>query len=109
MKLKITYIWPTPIFTATELFDNAIKKKQITIEHPKVHAFISHLLDSSITEKSSPQGEINIDLPLRVKRDTGSFAKEAIKVNDTKIIYLEFMAYQKTVVIHDADTSINFD
>lgn len=103
LSVTVTYKWPVALYNTNELF------KGVSKVHPKVHSFLSHMLDSGITEKSNPQGAVTIKLPCRVKREIDSFSKNAVKSKDTKVVVLEFAAYQKTTIIDDADTSINFD
>lgn len=109
MQVTIKYTWPTAIYNAVQLFEKAkVGDKKISIQHPKVHSFVSNALQSGVTDNSNPQAEIIVDLPQKVQRNTTSLKKEAININDTKIILLELSAYQKSLIFDNADTSINF-
>lgn len=101
--VKISYQWPVALYKPNEMF------KDVAKSHPKVHSFISHMLELDITEKSNPQGGITIILPCRVKREIDSYTKTTVKFNETKIVVLEFQSYQKPKIIDDADNTINFD
>ncbi len=101
--VTITYKWPTALYRSSDLF------KDLGKSDPKVHSFISHMLNSEITEKSNPEGSMTIILPCRVKRETNSYSKTAVKSNDTKIVVLEFESYQKSKIVDDADNTIKFD
>lgn len=110
LQVFIHYVWPTAIYKAIELFENAKNgREKLSIQHPKVHAFVLNALDCGVTSKSNPPAEIIIDLPQKVQRVPSSWKKEAIVSGDTNIVLLEFSAYQKSLVIDDADTSINFN
>lgn len=114
MKVAINYTWPTAIFRAQELFSDEINhpnpKCRISVDHPKIHALTTHLLDFQITENTNPKGTISVLLPIRVQREVGSWTKKAVKKSDgTRIVLLEFKAYQESLIIKDADTTINFD
>lgn len=108
-KVTINFTWPSEFYRANELFQNAIEKKEISSEHPKIHAFLSNWLESGVTENSQPAGKMTIFLPCKVKREIGSWQKKAMTVNETKVIMLEFTAYQNALLVNDADTSLNFD
>jgi hypothetical protein len=109
MQITMRYTWPSAMYKAAELFAQARDgKEKLSLYHPKVHAFMSHLLDSGVTEKSSPIAEMIIDLPKKIQRTTTSWKKEAVISNETNIILLEFTAYQKELFIEEADTTINF-
>lgn len=105
----MSYKWPSPMFKATELFAQAKDgKEKLTLYHPKLHAFMSHMLDPGVTDKSSPMAEMIINLPKKVQRTTTSWKKEAITVDGTNIILLEFTAYQNELFIEEAATTIEF-
>lgn len=105
----INYTWPSSITNPHELFAHELGNL-ITATHPKVHTLISHLLSSGVSLKSRPRGKVAIKLPERVQREVGSWVKHAIKGPDgSKIILMEFKAYQEDIIIKTADTTINFD
>lgn len=109
-KLIITYVWPTALCSAEELFDEKLKgNNAISVDHPKIHAFTSRLLECELTKNSLPQATITIDLPTKVLRENGTWSKSGVKCGDSRIALLEFQAFQKNVVIENADTSITFD
>lgn len=109
MRVSFHYTWPTAIYRAAELFEKAINEKgKLSIQHPKVHAFVANALENGVSSHSIPKGEIIVDLPQKVQRIPSSWKKEAMTVNGTQIILLEFSAYQKSLIIDDADTSITF-
>lgn len=106
--VTINYTWPKEFYNSTDLFKQSIADKEISAEHPKVHAFVSNWVTAGITENSQPKGKITINLPCKVKREIGSWVKKAMTVNNTNLIMLEFTAYQKALLVNDADTSLNF-
>lgn len=109
MQITIKYTWPTAIYKATELFEKAKRDGlRLSIQDPKVHCFVANALQSGVTGNSNPQGEIIIDLPQRVQRHTSTWKKEGFLVNQASILMLEFSAYEKDLVIDDADTSVKF-
>ncbi len=69
---------------------------------------VSHLLQSGVTEKSSLYSEINVELPMKIQRENDTWSIEKVVVDDTKMILLEFSAFQKTLIINDADRSLDF-
>lgn len=110
MQIHIRYEWPEVMFKATQLFSKSTvdKVNKITSSHPKIHSFISHLNKSGVTEKSTLHSNITINLPQKVQRENDSWSMEKVLVSDTKMILLEFSAYQKTLILNDADTSLDF-
>lgn len=54
------------------------------------------------------KGSVVISLPVRVQRELGSFKKYGVKSDDTKVVMIEFKAFQKKLVVDDANTSITF-
>lgn len=111
MACKFTsHEWPEVMFKANELFSKSTvdKVNKITLPHPKIYSFMSHLNKSGVTEKSTLHSNITINLPQKVQRENGSWSMEKVLVSDTKMILLEFSAYQKTLIINDADTSLDF-
>lgn len=105
MNLIISYTWPKPMFSPELLFS---KKPNMPITHPKVHAFASRVLDCEFSEVSKPKGSMVVPLPIKVQRENGTWTKEGFKIEESNIILLEFKAYQKKLIIDDADTSITF-
>lgn len=110
MKIFISYDWPEVLFRSNDLFSKSKTSdgRQLPMNHPKVHSFISHLNDSGVTQKSTLKSTITINLPERVQRENDSWSMEKVVVSDTKIIILEFSAFQKSLIIKDADTSLDF-
>lgn len=110
MHIKINYAWPNAMFKPERVFGESTTENgmKISMGHPKIHAFVSHLLESGVTEKSTLQADITINLPRQVQRENDSWRLEKVSVDDTKMILLEFSAYQKSLIIKDADTSLDF-
>lgn len=110
MEIMVTYDWPEVLFRSDELFSKSKTSdgKKLPMSHQKVHSFVSHLNDSGVTQKSSLKSTITINLPERVQRENDSWTMEKVVVSDTKIIILEFSAFQKSLIIEDADTSLDF-
>lgn len=108
-KLIVSYIWPKAIFQAKTLFAAEITKNELTLQHPKVHSFVSNLMDFGITANSSPITQTTITLPCKVKRELGSYERKAIKVDGTNVLMMQFTAYQKSLLVDEADDSLNFD
>lgn len=90
MTLMLNYVWPSVMVTPKELFPEEMTREENlwTLNHPKIHALMSHLLDRGITEKSRPQGRISIRLPRQVQHDLNTWKKR--EVNGEKIFLLEF-------------------
>lgn len=109
-QIKIKYEWPDVMFKAKKMFEKstADNGRKLSLSHPKVHAFVSHLLDSGVTENSTLHGDITVDLPRQIQRENDSWSMEKVVIDDTKMIILEFSAYQKSLIINDADTSLDF-
>ncbi len=110
MKVNIKYDWPEVMLKASELFSksNGSNGRKLSMSHPKVHSFISHLHDSGFTEKSKLPAEIVINLPKKVQRENNTWSAEKVVVSDTKMIILEFSAFQTALIINDTDTSLDF-
>lgn len=110
MKITITYDWPEVMMKANELFSKSTANngRKLSMSHPKVHSFISHLHDSGVTENSKLSAEIAINFPKKVQRENSTWSAEKVVVSDTKMIILEFSAYQKSLIINDTDTSLDF-
>lgn len=106
--VTIFYSWPTPFYRASEFFEEKIANGEITNDHPKVHCFVSNCIEMGITENANPRGKMTITLPCQVKREIGSWTKEAVNVKGIKMIQLQFTAYQKALLVNDMDTSITF-
>lgn len=110
LQITIKYEWPEVMFKANDLFSksNAANGRKLTMSHPKVHSFVSHLNNSGVTENSTLEGEININLPKKILRENDSWTMEKVVVSGTQMILLEFSAFQKSLIINDADTSLDF-
>lgn len=108
--VTVFYIWPSPLFKPMDLFGDKIKdvNDPMSLDSPKLYALKSHLLECGLTEKSRPQGKMVIKLPIKVQRESGTWSKCGIVHQESKVILLEFKAFQKAPVINDEDTSINF-
>lgn len=114
LSVTMHFTWPAALFNASELFHDEIHHKdpaqKISPDHPKVHALSSHLLGIGVTENSQPKGKIVVNLPTKVVRDIEGWTKRAVKKPDgTKIVLLEFKAFQDKSIIKHLDTSISFD
>lgn len=101
MKLVINYTWPLAVLSPT-LFD-------LPVDHPKVHAFRSRLLDCEYSQRSAPTGKMVVDLPIKVQRELGTWTKQGKIIDGASVILLEFRGYQREFFIKQADTSITFD
>ncbi|XP_037034252.1 uncharacterized protein LOC119076386 [Bradysia coprophila] len=109
LQITIKYEWPEVMFKANELFSKSnADGRKLLMNHPKVHSFVSYLNECGVTEKSSLQGDSIIDLPKKIQRENDSWTMEKVLVSDTKMILLEFSAFQKSLMINDADTSLDF-
>lgn len=105
MNLIISYTWPAPMYSPALMFS---KKPNMSLTHPKIQAFASRVVECEFSEVSRPKGNMVVPLPIKVQREVGTWTKEGFKLDDCNIILLEFKAYQKKLIIEDADTSINF-
>ncbi|KAJ6639794.1 hypothetical protein Bhyg_12541, partial [Pseudolycoriella hygida] len=94
-KLTLNYVWPSAIYSPEELFANKLLKNEMSLDHPKIHALNSRLIDREITLQSRPQGSMTIDLPKKVLREIGTWSKTGVKSKETRIVLLEFQAFQK--------------
>lgn len=109
MQIEIQYDWPKVMFKSHELFSESVSNgRKLAMSHPKVHSFVSHLHDSGVTEMSSLKSNITINLPKKVQRESDSWTMEKVLVSNEKMIILEFCAFQKSLIINDADTSLDF-
>lgn len=110
MYIVVHYVWPTAIYKAAELFATAKHGNAvISMHNTKVHSFVSNALRNGVSVNSEPRGEVEISLPRKVQRIPSSWKKEAISVDGTNIVLLEFSAECNEIFIVDADTSINFE
>lgn len=108
-QITVKYIWPTAMYKAVELFKHAREgPEKLTIYHPKIHSFAAHVEEHGISNSSSPQGEIVIELPQKVQRDPKTWKRVPVQENNTNIMLLEFDTFQKSLLVDDADTSMNF-
>lgn len=111
--LNVTYIWPSVIYSPEELFRsklNAEGENRWTIDHPKIHAFKSRLIECGLTSRSLPESSIVIKLPMRVQREAHTYKRSGVKAADGgNIVMLEFEAFQKEQIIEDEDTTIVFE
>lgn len=89
--LVIHYVWPSAMYTPTQLFHNELTRDEnaMTVNHPKLHTFVTHLLEKGITEESRPRGTLSITLPKKVRRELDSWTKEEVQSN---IFLLQFTA-----------------
>lgn len=109
LQITITYDWPEVMLKANVLFSKSnANGRKLTMSHPKVHSFISHLHESGVTENSTLPGEMTIKFPKKVQRERDSWSMEKVVVSETKMIILEFLAFQTSLIINDADTSLDF-
>lgn len=109
MQLTINYEWPVVKMKASDLFSKTnANGRKITTSNPKVHSFISHLHNSGVTEKSMICSEVIVTLPQKIQSEEDSWNMEKVIVSDTKMIILEFSAFQKSLLINDADISLDF-
>lgn len=69
LQVTIIYYWPQVMFKANELFSksNASNGRKLVMSHQKVHSFVSHLNNSGVTEKSTLQTEITVELPKKIQ------------------------------------------
>lgn len=114
LEVILNYKWPKAMFDAEDLFYdqlyNEVIEDRISKNHPRVHALKSQLLKMGFTKNFAPKGKIVVKLPQKVQREVGSWAKTAVKKFDgSRIVLLEFKAFQEQLVIKDADKFINFD
>lgn len=109
LTLDISFTWPRPVFDATVLFRDSIKKRTITMSDPEVHAFCMEQVKNNITEKNLPEGRISVKLPCKVMREASSWNKNATTVDGLRMILLKFTAWQKEMFIEEADYSLNWE
>lgn len=113
----VNYTWPCALFSPSLLYKAKLNNNVMTLDHPEIHSFASRLIELEWSVKSKPKGIMQIPLPVKVQRDIGTWSKEGIKCDtvtkegvkcDSNMILLKFRAFQKKLVIEDADTSITF-
>lgn len=111
MTVYVWYIWPTAIYKFEELFrkSKGDDGTPLSMNHPKVHAFVAHCLDNGVSRHSKPKGQIVIQLPEKVQRLPNSYKIESVNIDDTNIIQITFSAQPKAAVIETADRSIVFN
>lgn len=109
LKVISKFKWPIAMFDASEMFAGEIERKSISTEHPMLHAFSSHMLDSGITGNSQPDGQWIIPLPCRVRRELSSYEMKKIVSGTTNIMFIKFTAYQNEAIIEQADRTLQFD
>lgn len=101
--VTITYLWPIALYTPEIIF------KDVPKTNPKDHSFMSHMLDGGIIGKSNIKGFVTITLPCRVQRYISAYKMSTVQYKSTKMILLEFTAYQKSKIINDADITFKFE
>lgn len=86
--MTMSYAWPPAMYTPEIMFEGIPKTD------PMVQAFISHLLQLGITEKTAPpRGSITVKLPCRVQREVSEFKNCMVKSDDTELLIMKFVAY----------------
>lgn len=106
MQLIIKYTWPISMYTPDLLFGKRAATMPMT--HPQIHSLSSHLIKQGFSSKSRPHGSIVMDLPVKVQREVGTWSYEGVIINGADIVLCEFKAFQKKLIIDDADTSVVF-
>lgn len=66
------------------------------------------MAELDMSKKSRPGASLVVNLPLIVQIGNGTFKKQTLKIGDSRIVLLQFHAYQKNWAICEADTSIPF-
>lgn len=109
--LNVTYVWPSALCSPEELF-----KKQLdrngggwTVNHPKIHAFRTRLLELELNKTSQPPATTVIKLPMKVQRESHTYGYSGVKTADGNVVMLEFQAFEKLHVTADMDTKIKFE
>lgn len=109
LKVIVKFSWPKAIHNPAELFNQAIRSKTLSMQHPMVHAMASTMLDSGLTANSTPEGQWVIHLPCKVRREVSSYSMEKMKVETARIMFLKFTAYQNDIIIEQANRTMTFD
>lgn len=109
LKVIVKFSWPKALHNPAEMFNDAIKSKTLSKHHPMLHAMASSDLDSDITPNSTPEGQWVIPLPCKVRREVSSYSMEKIKSETARFMFLKFTAYQKDVIIEQANRTLSFD
>lgn len=107
-KVIVKYAWPSPMHNPTQMFQQSIRNRTLSLHHPMIHALTSHLLENGITENSKPEGQWVIPLPLQVRREVTSYTMTKIAFESTNIMMLKFTAYQNDVIIENANRTMTF-
>lgn len=103
--VRIFYNWPATVFKAEELFQDEIRGEnrngRFDIEHPKIHSFMSALMEADMNE--IPRSFVYIRLPMQVQLDHSTWNKKAIsKSNGARIVLLEFKGVQESKFLFPA-------
>ncbi|KAJ6639445.1 hypothetical protein Bhyg_12190, partial [Pseudolycoriella hygida] len=69
LQVVAKFVWATVMHDPVNMFHNSIAKRRLSADHPMIHAMTSDLLDSGITENSTPEGQWVKPLPCKVRRE----------------------------------------
>ncbi|XP_037035454.1 uncharacterized protein LOC119073800 [Bradysia coprophila] len=109
LSLDIEFTWPRPVFDASVLFREQIKKKTLNMSDPEVHAFCMQQSKNNITAKNLPTSRISVKLPCKVMREPSTWKKTTSTIDGLRMVYMKFTAMQKEMFIEEADTSLKWD
>ncbi|KAJ6634577.1 hypothetical protein Bhyg_13151 [Pseudolycoriella hygida] len=96
MAAIVKYVWPATMFNIEDLYKKSLSNNEINIFHPKVLCFKNALEKVRARVDASPEGVINVNLPIKVQTASDSWTKGGIKRDDgTHIAFAEFKGYIK--------------
>lgn len=96
--IVITVNWSKSLYDVTDLYKSALREKEITMDHPKLHALQTEIMKQGYSTKNVPQSRIHVDLGRRVHKDDGTWDIDVIKHDGNKILQFEFSCFQEEVL-----------
>ena len=107
---KITYSWPPIVYDIPGIFKKDIDAKLITSCHPLIISLKNELKNHRDSIDSTPQGEIELILPISVQTAPTAISRAGKKTNDgTMIVIVEFMAFHNSYTVKQATNKIKFE
>ena len=104
----VTYSWPPIMFNIEGMFAQAIKHRKSRV-HPHFNALKEQLKNNRDSIDATPQGVIQIALPIAVQTGQNSFFFEGGKSADgTLILKAEMSALQNTYTIRQEKKEVKF-
>lgn len=109
LKIIIRFSWSNAMFTPWKMFNEAIRDKTMSLEHPMLYAMANEFLDSGITDNSNNEGQWIILLPCQVRREVSSYTMAKLTYETTQMVFVKMTVYQNDVIIEQANRTITFE